>query len=68
MSPKELILIVRKHLEDNSFSELSSPLMYDADKLEQKVSFAIMEKCENGCQMKFIVTIEQTCPPVDIKY
>jgi hypothetical protein len=65
MNAKEFLQTIREFLNKNSEIELTSPTMYDPNKLEQKVSFIVFGKNELGIYKKFTITIEETAPPVE---
>jgi len=49
---------VEEHIKDHP-ELMSSPTMYDPDKLQDKMSFAIMQKNEQGyLTKKFFITVE----------
>jgi hypothetical protein len=58
MNAEELLKIIKTNLDYNVIVDLTSPTMYDPDKLQNKVSFMVMEKLPEGCYKRFLVTVE----------
>ena len=58
MNAEDVIMIIKKGLDNNEKIDLTSPNMYDPIELQNKVSFAIMENTIDGMYKKFMVTVE----------
>ena len=59
MEALDLLRVLIKEVE-NHYSEIgiTSPIMYDPDKLQYKVSFSIMERVDGGVRHSFMVTVD----------
>jgi hypothetical protein len=58
MEATDLIKIIRETLDKNSEIEMTSPLMYDEEKMQHKVSIAVMERNDIGVYKRFIITVD----------
>ena len=52
MEPLYLLQAIRDFLKKNKEADLTSPMCYDTDKLEKKVSFYIMGENKEGQRYK----------------
>lgn len=58
MEATDLLKIIRENLDSNSEIEMTSQTMYDPNKMQYKVSFAVMEKNEKGVYKSFVITVD----------
>jgi len=65
MNAEEILKLIRKFLEEKHNLK-TSMIMYDPNKLQDKVSFAIMEENENGSHKSFIITVDDSKKMTDI--
>jgi len=63
MNAKSLLKGIQVFLNHENLK--TSPLMYDEEKFEKKVSFKATLKDDDGIFKCFNITVEETHPPVD---
>ena len=61
MEAKELLLIIRNHVDKLTDSS-TTPIMYDPDKMQYKVSFGTLENYKDGVIKRFVITVEDHLP------
>jgi len=64
MEAKDLLLKIRERIESSLDEKVhtTSPIMYDVNKMQYKVSFAILEKNDKGTFKRFMVTVDDLLP------
>ena len=64
MTAEDLLRIIRTSLDNNEEIEMTSPIMYDSNYMQYKVSFAVFEKTDKGILKRFTITIDDNIKPI----